>query len=383
MGDLESLLFVLAVIYLTECAGWVRRGAVAFRGFGTGRWHLRHPEGVLANQRGAIVLANPLPPLDPLILCGQFPLSLSAEAIYSYTAASLNPGWRAPQLARFVLLADITSLATAQKRILVNDELFLRASSPNLARRWARLIQRLREAPAAKREPLIRQAIADGFDVKRLRQRLEDFRSQTLTLRALSNVLFAFLFGIAPGLAWFYGLRHVGLFLLAGLLAQTVPIALLFRREHKALYPDADDERFTRFLTMLLAPPTAIRAVDLLGRHLLEEFHPVAVAQVLCSPEGFRGFACGALIDLRFPFFPSAPTNDASTVNTEQWFRREAIAAVESAVRRAGLDPDKLVRSPAPTDPSHQSCCPRCGAQFVVAEGTCADCGGLPLVSWK
>jgi hypothetical protein len=134
---------------------------------------------------------------------------------------------------------------------------------------------------------------------------------------------------------------------------------------------------------MVMAPPTAIRGVDLLGRNLLEEFHPIAVAHVLCRPERFREFARETLQDLRHPFFPSAPTNDTASVRTEEWFRDEIIAAVETTVRQAGLDPAKLAAPPEASDPSHQSYCPRCGAQFVRAEGTCADCGGLPLLRWK
>lgn len=382
MGDLESLLVVLAVIYVTECAGWVPRGAVAFRRSWSRQWQLKHPLGILANQRGAIVLANPLPPLGPLIVCGQFPLSLSDQGICSFTAANLNPGWPAPQLARFIPFADITSVAIRQKTILINGQSFLRVSSLAAAHRWARFVQQLRAVPAAKREPLIRQAVADAFDGKSIRKKLADFHERTRVLRILSLVLFGFLFGIAPLLARFYGLRHVGFFLLAGLLAQTIPIAILFRRQHKALFPRASDERVTRFLTMLLAPPTAIRASDLLGRNLLEEFHPVAVARILCFPERFRKIASGTLRDLRHPFFQSPSIDHAEAIATEAWFRRETTAVLEDTVRQAGLDPAALVRPPASTDPSHRSYCPRCGAQFVLPQGTCADCGGLPLLPW-
>jgi len=380
MGDLESLLLVLAAIYLTECMVWVRRGAVAFRGFWSRNWRLRHPEGVLANQRGAIVFANPLPPLDTVFVSAQFPVSLSADGVYSYTAASINPGWRPPQLARFVRFSDLRSVDARQKQVLINDELFLRAASTAAAWRWTKLLRELHQAPQSRREALIQKAVADSFDPQQIKTRLDEFSARAKTLRVLANLLFIFLFGIAAPLAWAYGLRHVGLYLLAGLLVQTVTIALLFRRAHLALYTDADEERFTRFLTMLLAPPTAIRAVDLLGRRLLEQFHPIAVAQVLCAPANFQRFARGALLDLRYPFIPVTPTDDAGAVRVEEWFRLEIIAAVERAARQAGLNPAKFAQPPQPTERAHRGYCPRCLAQFITTEGTCADCGGRPLL---
>ena len=130
---------------------------------------------------------------------------------------------------------------------------------------------------------------------------------------------------------------------------------------------------------MLLAPPSAIRAPDLLARHLLENFHPLAVARVLCSPDRFKSFARQILLDLRYPLLPVCPTNEPEPVATEQWFRTARRKATEKFLQQAGLKPDELTVLPGPTEPANQSCCPRCGAQFVTPTGTCADCGGRPL----
>ena len=53
--------------------------------------------------------------------------------------------------------------------------------------------------------------------------------------------------------------------------------------------------------------------------------------------------------------------------------------AVEKFIQQVGLEAHELTVAPMPTEPANQSYCPRCGAQFVVREGTCADCGGRPL----
>ena len=138
-----------------------------------------------------------------------------------------------------------------------------------------------------------------------------------------------------------------------------------------------------RAVTMLLAPPAAIRAPDLLARHLLENFHPLAVVPVLCSPGGFKSVARQALLDLRYPLLPVCPTNEPEPMATEHWFRAARQEAAEQFVQRAGLKPEELTAMPGPTEPANQSCCPRCGAQFVRRTGTCLDCGGRQIEPFK
>ena len=50
-----------------------------------------------------------------------------------------------------------------------------------------------------------------------------------------------------------------------GLLALTCGTAFRFARAHRALYPQAEDDRFTHTLTILLAPTSAMRALDALS----------------------------------------------------------------------------------------------------------------------
>ena len=85
------------------------------------------------------------------------------------------------------------------------------------------------------------------------------------------------------------------------------------------------------------------------------------------------------LLDSRYPLFPISPKDDPAAVAAEQWFRDAALNAVEKYVAGAGLRPGDLTAPPKPADPSNRSYCARCGAQFVVTGGTCADCGGRPL----
>ena len=382
MGDLESLLLVIAAIYLTECAVWVRRSSMAVqRGWGS-QWRLRHSGEVLGNAHGAVVLSNPLPPLGTVLLSHPFPVSLSPQAMLSFTAICLDAGGRPPQSARWLRYPEAQTIGTEGSSVLVNGTVFSKTSSPTAARRLAGLMRDLKAFSEKERAPVIRRALAATLDAKAVRQRWEEFQVQSPRLRSLGNVLFVYLFGIAPGLIWYFGLRYAWPGVVAGLLVQTFNIGWHFWRAHGALYPGGSEERFTPFLTMLLAPPTAIRAHDLLARRLVENFHPLAVAEVFCPGAPFQRLARRVLLDLRFPVLPSAPSSEAAVVQTEEWFRGVLLDECEKAVEHAGLKPSELTQPPERLEAAHRSYCPRCDAQFVVEVGTCADCGGRALAAF-
>jgi hypothetical protein len=145
------------------------------------------------------------------------------------------------------------------------------------------------------------------------------------------------------------------------------------------LFPEAGDERFTQFLVLLLAPPTAARADNLLARPLLERFHPLTAAGALCGPEEFAAFARRVLLDVHFPVLPACPVNDPVARAAEEWSRTTWREAVEQSVRQAGLELEKLLAPPLRRSPEDRAYCPRCGEGFVTLEGACVDCGGRAL----
>ena len=382
MGDLESLWLVVAVIYLTECAVWVRRSSVAALQGWAGRWRLRHPGVVLGNANGALVFANPLPPLGTVLLGHPFPVSLSPQAMLSFTAICLDAGGRPPQFARWLRYADAKTIGTEGHRVLVNGSVFVKASSPTAARGLAGLLRELKGLPETDRAAAIRRALAATLDTGPARKRWEEFQARSPRLRWLGNILFVYLFVIAPGLIWFLGFRLAGLWVVAGLLAQTFTIGWHFWRAHGALYPGGSEERFAPFLTMLLAPPTAIRAHDLLARRLVENFHPLALAEAFCPGTPFKRLARRVLLDLRFPMLPSSPSEEASIVQTEEWFRGVLLEECEKAIGRAGLKTSELTQPPARSEAKSRSYCPRCDGQFAVEAGICGECGGRKLAAF-
>ena len=69
MTDADILLLVLVILYLLECVAWIPSASSAItRGFdGWGR--LVSNDRLLGNEKGGLLLLNPLPPLGEVFLC--------------------------------------------------------------------------------------------------------------------------------------------------------------------------------------------------------------------------------------------------------------------------------------------------------------------------
>ena len=381
MPELQTLLLVLLVIYGAECLVWVPLGGIAFAAYREARFRILQPGALAGNQRGGIVVAQPIPPLGLLFVVRAFPISASPEGIFSFVASSVHRDRRLVQPASWFRLHDVKDVRVDGKKVWIANRLLLKAATPLEAVRIVRFVKALAHEPAEKRRGLIDTFIAAGFDTPALQERVREFRKHGLLLRKLSNVLLAFLFLIAPAVIWRFGFQASAWPLVAVLLAQTVTIAFLFRHAHKALYPDGADERFVPFTLMLLAPASAARAHDFLARHALSEFHPLAVAKALCAPETFKTFARRLVSDMRYPMYPVIVDETPEAVAAEQLFRTATLKAAEDFLQASGIDPNEVTMRPVSPEPETRSYCPRCGMEFVAAEAACGDCGGRPSLA--
>jgi hypothetical protein len=381
MSDLELLFLVLAAFYGWECAAWLRRGSVAFITWLGRPWRVAHPGALLGNARGGFVFGAPLPPLGTLLTAQQFPLSLSPDAALAFVATNVNPGWRSAQSGCWLALDALRAVRADGKRLVVNGEVWLVASSAGFARSLAGQLTQIAKQMPTQRASAIRELVRAQLDEGAVQQRWRAFQNEARSVRWLSNVLVGYTFAVTPVMLWLIGLKLSWLGLLVGLVALMVATAVRVRRAHRLLYPDAEEERFTLTLTVALSPANAMRAHDALSRPLLETFHPLAVAKVFLSPAAFRAFARRVLLDLRHPALPNISDESPKARGAETFWRVALREAAEELLRRGGIDPDALCHPPEPADATCRAYCPRCRAQFTTAGGRCADCGGLPLVA--
>ena len=264
----------------------------------------------------------------------------------------------------------------------INGQLLVKGASPGNAEYLAGQLRRLSKVSTAQRLGAIQEIVEQGFDIDRIKRRWEDFREKAAGVRRLTNVLFVYLFILAPVLLRYVSFPLTWLVLLIGLLGLMTATALKFHRLHKAFYPGAEDERFSHFFTILLAPATTLRAYDILSKPLLQEFHPLAVAQVLCPEPGFRELARQVLREIQHPGLPLCPSSEPLVRATEQQGRAALRSAVEKLLRRGGIEPASLIQPPVAADAASLAYCPRCLAQFTTKTGQCTDCGGVELLTF-
>lgn len=365
MSDLESLFLVVALLYLLECGTWIPRGGLAFVAALGARARIAIPSRFLSIRGGGLVWTNPLSLPGRLFRCGEWPFSVTPEGIV---------GSR-----RFLHLDEISSIEHDGRTMLANGEPLAQALSSRHAARLCALLRRLCAADVAERPALLAAALGETFDATAIATRLAELRGRIRAVRGWGIALFLFFFVLAPAAAWREGLVRAGLLLLGALLALGSATAVSFLRAHRRLFPGESGERRSHLFFLAAAPVGAIRAADAVSRDLLVEFHPVAVASVVCAPSEHLELARRTFLALRFPQRGAGGDDDALH-RAEAWSREALLRSLERHLRAGGIDPHRFLDPPRSTDPASRSYCPRCRGEFIVSAGICADCSDVSLL---
>src|SRR4051812_17463151 len=166
MTELQLLFLIFALIYFWECVCWINRGSVGFLTWFGRRWRIAHPASLFGNQSGGFVLAYPLPPLGTVLIGNQYPLSLSPDAVLAYVATCVNAGTRPTHSAKLFKFDDIRKVDAIGKKVRINGELLLKASSSIYASHIAQQVNELAKLAPTKREAALKEMARDRFDTK-------------------------------------------------------------------------------------------------------------------------------------------------------------------------------------------------------------------------
>ncbi len=367
MTDLQLLLLAFVVLYGLQCVLWAPEAAVVFRPWFR-RWKTA-ADGILLPALGVKgVLLGLLPPMRGGFLCAPIDLDLAPGGVVVHGAGEEG----ASALVRY---EDMQTPVASSASIRIGP-LRLRTGSAEYARHLAGLLRELADTETAARGAAIAARLRSALDEEAVRQRLEQERRDSLALRLACDSLFFYTVVVLPLAIWFLGLLMVWLPALIVLLLAMFLVARLFSRAHRRLYPESGETRWQEALTIALSPLAAMRAVDALRKELVATRHPLAVAQALLRPEGFRAMASRVRRELLYPLpLPEAPGVRAAMA----WSRQAKLAALDEFLRRAGEDPEGLCGAPPQPAAGCRRYCPRCWAQYVAPRESCADCPGIPL----
>lgn len=373
IGEGETLLFVLILLYLSECLIWVKRESVAFVSAWR-RWRLTTPSSWLGNARGGILFLNPLPPSGKVFLSHLSPVSISPSGVCALNVQTLPSEARSPyQTGDFLPFGKIKEAGVDGPYLTINAERFAKCATAKQARTLSTVIDGMVKASASKREGMARNWIARQYSAKDATTLLKEAQELIKPVQSLGLILFMFLFVVTPVLGGIVGLMTLIMPVAIVMVALAVEIAILFRRAHKKLYPAESSERLESLIKMILCPPVAIRAADILTKNLLAEFSPIVLAEVLTN-FGERQLVRSVVLDLKHPL--GHELSDKNAVETIMWAANEQLSVSERY-----LKPEELL-APSQED-SSISYCPRCRCQFVVAAEECPDCPGVQLVDFR
>ena len=361
MNELLSLFPVLFLVYILQCVAAAPAGTAVFLLNVSMRGRvLRHFWQVGKSQHRVFLLNPFVPSSSAVYVCG-FPFSFVTDPAGEVCGvapasplAGLSPTW--------LTFAPTRRFTSRSKQLLSDDSLVASLHSETQASRLAALLEKLQSATPLKRRALIDQELQHMFDLKSLRERLEAFAQGTVYLDSLCLCLFLFLFLLAPAAIYKFGLRFLWPELLVILIVFCSLTLWAFRRARRRLYPKEKGGDFQHLFTIALSPFAAIRAIDHLAGDLLEDFHPVAVAFALLAEKDYLKFAERELRRTKFI--------------ARDLILEKSISGFLSAQK---FDPHVLLKPPMAEDGRSRTYCPACLTQYVLEEGTCLDCGEVPL----
>ncbi|HEY6442629.1 MAG TPA: hypothetical protein VIY66_04745 [Candidatus Acidoferrales bacterium] len=281
----------------------------------------------------------------------------------------------------FVAFEHVSSIQAIDRDLVVNGRVFAVTASEAQAAKFAKIVKRLKDRSSQDRSVEIERDLSQSLDADLIQSKLEVYVEKTSDLSFDSLALFITIFFVSPIVVWRWGLVRTWPFLLCSVALIVGLTAWDYYRTNQELFPASSASEWRAIASILLSPPTAMHATKYLARDFGRDYHPLALAAARCRREDVRSLASRVLRDLRFPRETSEPTDRLATDCTN-WFAHQLENAVSSLLREAGQEPEELIAPPLRESGLARSYCPRCLCQFVISEGQCTDCGGIPLCSF-
>ena len=375
-SDTQILLFILAALYLGECLIWIPAQGLLLAAAGR-RWRARASDGGFGNRAGAFRPLSFPPWSHRGLLWVPDGCACGPEGVVAFLSDQPGRRPRPTQTGVFLTWVEAATLTRRDRTLRHGERVFLVARHETAARHLLERLHGLAALPAAEREARLRADLRAPLNPALAAERLAAARAAARPLTVLATLLFVYCFLFAPAVGLVLGPQRALLGLFAGALVFHLPLLVLFPRAHRRVAPARRAERWTEFAKLLLSPPMAMRAADLVWLHGLEGLHPLAVLAAGKDDTELRALGRTLLLDQRHPLgLDECPAPAAAT---EAWHRREWTVALADLLRERGVDPDALTQPAAEWEPGTASYCCRCQQGYGTGAETCSDCR-LPLL---
>lgn len=377
MTEGQTLFLILGLLYLSDCLVWIGRRTILFSSRWCHRWRASFAGRHFGNADGSIALLNPLPPLGSNFLGHWAPVSMSPAGVCAFTLQAFHDTGRPFQTGMVLAYEEISEPRADGKHLLLNGSRFAKCCTAEQAKSLAELIKRVSSEPTEKREKLIRGSLGTQFAKEDALNHLAQVSDLAAGMRWTCSAFFIFLYVITPIMVNAYGLIRFVIPVAVVMLLSALFVSVTYFRAHKALYPSQSHDRLSNVVKMILCPPVAIRAADLLTLNAMSRFHPVLLANLLLGSDSVA-FTRTVISDLKHPI--RHDLTDPRALSIVSWHAAcelDACTKFLEAHNSTTLD-DFL--APPSWDGISSAYCPRCSCQFATRSGECPDCPGVELL---
>lgn len=380
MTDGEVLFVVLWLIYFTDSFLWLNKHAVLFISWWGREWDVQTASANFGTAWGGLSLLNPFPPLGWYYTSEILPLSFSPDFIAAYNSQTIAPGGRPHQTGIVLSYEAITDINVKEAELWINGSLFCKFRSQRLANKILGILQLLIPMSAMERQSLIESFIAGRFDPEALQKEQNLLNMRLSNLRILCNIMFAFLFVAIPVTSILYGVTRLIIPSTIVMFLMVIPIIMEFYNVHKSLHPEFRSARITHSIKMMLCPPVAVRACDIVMENAMDNYDVLALAYALLKGSSRDSFFSEYLRDLKLPL--CIDFDDLILLKTCHWQNDTILRLTARYSPGIASIIETAFKTPQQESSDRLSYCPRCLIQLSVKDKNCPDCDSIKLITF-
>lgn len=304
MSDGEQLLLILSLIYLSGCLLWINRRTILFTsGFGRD-WKAVVADYRWGNSSGRVFLLNPFPPLGFLFMSKLLPISLSTTNIVAYNVQTVGNSGRPPQSGRTALITPNVRFSRRGSVLIVDGKSFCDIGDVETVHKLVVLLNKIKVLDECSRKKAICDFWRMRLDVHRSKKEIREVMFASRNMRQFCSLFFIITFVILPLASIRFG---IGVTVLLGtgiLLSFALAICLMYHSCHRRYFPTCKDGLWGDLTKMMLCPPSAIRACDLIMEKLSARLDALPLAVLLLHGAERDVFLTEYLTDLESPYIP-------------------------------------------------------------------------------
>ncbi len=298
MSDGEQLLLILSLVYLSGCIIWVNRRMVLFvSGFGR-TWKAVVADYRWGNSSGRVFLLNPFPPLGFLCMSKLLPVSVSPTNIVAYNVQTIGNSGRPRQSGRIVPIGPNMKFSRKDSALIVNGKTFCNIGDIETAHRLVVLLNKIKGFDENARGRAICEFWRERLDLRRVKKRIRTVLAASRNMRLFCSLVFFITFAVLPLTTILYGIGRTVLLGAGVLFLSALTISMMYQSCNKRYYPACKEGLWGDIMKMVLCPPSAVRAGDLIMEKLSARLDALPLAVLLLHGLERDAFLSAYLADL-------------------------------------------------------------------------------------